>query len=126
MYDSIYTDKPYKNKKTVSFLVYKGKVISFGVNSAKTSPLQKYYRSRTDLKDVENFIDMEHSEINCLRRFDGDVKWHKVELVIISKQKDGKFRLARPCKVCMSAIKDFGIHKIYYTTKNQTFMFEEV
>ena len=127
IYDYIYTDKPYKNTKTVAFLIYKGKILNMGINSDKTSPLQKYYRVKTDLKYIENFVDKEHAEVNCLRQVDSEkIDWNKVELVIISKKKDGDFRLARPCDVCMAAIKDFGIHKIYYTNRNQTFSFEEV
>lgn len=126
MYDYIYTDKPYKHTKTVSFLIYKGKVVSFGINSDKTSPLQNKYRLCTDLKYIENFVDKEHSEVNCLRKSDESINFSKCEIVIISKKKDGEFRLARPCDVCMTAIKDFGISKIYYTNRNQTFSFERV
>ena len=126
MYDYIYTDKPYKHTKTVSFLVYRGKVVNFGINSDKTSPMQNKYRLRTELKYIENFIDKEHSEVNCLRKVDENINFDKCELVIISKKRDGNFRLARPCDVCMSAIKDFGISKIYYTNKIGTFTFEEV
>ena len=92
MYDYTYTDKPYKRVKTVSFLVYKGKVISFGINSDKTSPLQNFYRVKTSLKSIENFVDKEHSEINCLKRIDSSItNWDKIELVIISKKKNGEF-----------------------------------
>ena len=126
LYDYIYTDKPYKHTKTVSFLVYKGKVVSFGINSDKTSPLQNKYRLKTDLKYIDNFIDKEHSEVNCLRKIDGNVNFAKCEIVIISKKRDGEFRLARPCDVCMSAIKDYGISDVYYTNKNGTFTYEKI
>ena len=126
MYDYIYTDKPYKNTKTVSFLIYKGKVVSFGINSDKTSPLQNKYRLTTDLKYIENFIDKEHAEVNCLGKVHPKFNFSKCEVVIISKKKNGEFRLARPCEVCMSCIKDFGISKIYYTNRNQTFSMEKV
>jgi len=126
LYDYIYTDKPYKHTKTVSFLIYRGKVVNFGINSDKTSPMQNKYRLKTDLKYIENFIDKEHSEVNCLRKTDESICFDKCELVIISKKRDGDFRLARPCDVCMSAIKDFGISKIYYTNKNGTFTYEKV
>lgn len=126
MYDDIYTHKPYKHTKTVSFLVYKGKVLSFGVNSDKTSPLQNKYRICTELKYIENFVDKEHSEVNCLRRCDDSINFSKCEIVVISKKRDGDFRLARPCDVCMTAIKDFGIKRVYYTNRNQTFSYEEV
>ena len=126
LYDYIYTDKHYKHTKTVSFLVKGGKVVSFGINSDKTSPLQNKYRLRTNLKYIENFIDKEHSEVNCLRKADNSVNFSKCELVIISKCKDGHFRLARPCDVCMSAIKDYGIEHIYYTNRNDTFSYERL
>lgn len=126
IYDYIYTDKPYKNTKTVAFLVYKGKVVSFGINSDKTSPMQKLYRSRTALKDIENFLDKEHAEINCLRKVDTSINFDKSEIIVISKKCDGTFRLARPCTVCMSAIKDFGIHKVYYTTLDQEVILERI
>ena len=126
MYDDIYTDKPYKHTKTVSFLVYRGKIVNFGINSDKTSPLQNKYRLRTNLKKIDNFIDKEHSEINCLRKTDNSVNFDKCDIVIISKKRSGEFRLARPCDVCMSAIKDYGITNIYYTNRNGTFSYERV
>lgn len=126
MYDVIYTDKPYKHTKTVSFLVYRGKIVNFGINSDKTSPLQNKYRLRTDLKKIDNFIDKEHSEINCLRKTDNSVNFDKCDIVIISKKRNGEFRLARPCDVCMSAIKDYGIENIYYTNRNGTFSYERI
>lgn len=121
VYDDIYIDSPYKNIKFVSFLIYKGKIVSFGVNSNKTSPLQNFYRKRTELATIPNFIDKEHSEINLLRRnYFGDFDIKKVEIVIISKKQDGNCRLARPCCTCMTALKDYGIRKIWYTTNENT------
>lgn len=127
LYEYIYADKPFRNTKTVSFLMYKNKMVAFGVNSDKTSPMQKLYRTRTELKDIKNFIDKEHSEINCLRKVDYmDIDFKKAELVVISKRCDGNYRLARPCQVCMTAVKDFGIRKIYYTNREGGFTFEKI
>ena len=128
MYEVIYTDKPYKHTKTVAFLVYRGKIVGFGVNSDKTSPMQCLYRMRTELSEIENFIDKEHAEVSCLRKIgkDFDINFEKAEIVIISKRCDKTFRLARPCDVCMEAIKDFGIHRIWYTNREQGFTYEYV
>lgn len=125
MYDHIYSDSPYKRLKTVSFLCYKRKIVCFGVNTNKTSPLQNFYRTQTELRSIPCFIDKEHSEINCLRKCDANLKWDKVEFVIISKYNDGSYRLARPCQICMNALKASGIRKIYYTTKD-SFKFEKI
>ena len=67
LYDYIYTDKPYKNTKTVSFILYRNRIVAFGVNSDKTSPMQNLYRERTPLKDIKNFI-LEASEAARIRR----------------------------------------------------------
>lgn len=121
VYDDVYTPIPYKRLKMVAFLIYKGKIVSFGVNSDRTSPMQKRYRRKTEYGNIPNFIDKEHAEINLLRRtYLGNFDLKKLEIVIISKKFDGTFRLARPCNTCMAAIKDFGIKKIWYTTdKNE-------
>ena len=128
MYEVIYSDKPFKNTKTVAFLIYHNKVVGFGVNSDKTSPMQNLYRLRTDLAEIENFIDKEHAEVNCLRKIGKtfDIDFDKAEIVIISKRCDKSFRLARPCSVCMEAIKDFGIHRVWYTNREQWFSYEYV
>lgn len=127
LYDDIYAGAPYERLKVVSFLIYKGKIVNFGVNSAKTSPLQHRYRQRTKLKMIENFLDKEHAEINCLRHtYFGDFDMRKVEVVVISKRYNGDFRLARPCCTCMAALKDFGIRKIWFTTNENRIESEEI
>lgn len=124
LYEDIYSGSPYERLKVVAFLIYKGKIVNFGVNSEKTSPMQKYYRKKTALAAIPNFLDKEHAEINVLRHtYLGDFDMRRVELVIISKRNDGSFRLAKPCNTCMAAIKDLGVHRIYFTT-NEGFIME--
>src|SRR5574344_1532349 len=96
LYNEIHSEVPYKTK-TVSFLIYKNKIISFGVNSEKTSPLQFYCRIKSDVVQNNYISDKIHSEIDCIKKTTNFTKWKKAELVVISKRKDGKFRLARPC-----------------------------
>ena len=125
LYDYIYTDKPFKSK-TVAFLIYRGKIVSIGINSDKTSPMQKLYRTKTSLATIENFIDKEHAEINCLRKLDCDINMKKSSIVIISKRCDGTFRMSKPCDTCMAAIKDYNIGGIYYVGRNQEFIVERL
>ena len=126
MYDDIYTERPYKHTKTVSFLIYHNKIVSFGINSDKTSPIQNKYRMLTHKKDIRNFWDKEHSEVSCLKKADNSISFNRCELVTISKRRNGDFRLARPCVVCMEAIKDYGVHDLYYSNQNGTFTYERV
>ena len=127
IYDDIYSGSPYERLKVVCFLIYKNKIVNFGVNSNKTSPMQFYYRNKTPLSSIENFLDREHAEINVLRRtYLGDFNINKLEAVIISKRSNNTYRLARPCCSCMRAIKDSGIRTIYYTTNEGTIKKENI
>lgn len=127
LYDDIYAGSPYHRLKVVAFLIYRGKIVNFGTNSEKTSPMQFKYRQRTHLANIENFLDKEHAEINCLRRvYLGDFDVKRLELVIISKRNDNSFRLARPCCTCMAAIRDIGISNVYYTTNDGKIVQEHV
>ena len=125
LYDYIYTDKPFKSK-TVAFLICRGKIVSIGINSDKTSPMQKLYRVKTELGNIENFIDKEHAEINCLRKLDCEINMKKCAIVVISKRFDGTFRMSKPCDTCMTAIRDYEVKKIYYRDRNQEFVCERV
>lgn len=119
LYGNIYDEKPYTKSKTVSFLIYKGKIVSFGVNSDKTSSKQNYYHNK--VSKAFFILPKRHSEIDCLGKITQKIKIEKAELVIISKMKNGDFRLAKPCPACMAAIRDYGIKKVYYTTYSGKF-----
>ena len=121
LYDDIYSDVPYHKVKMVSFIIYKGKILCWGVNSDKTSTLQHYWRIRT--RDTHEYIyDKRHSEVDCINKIPRDfTDFHKAELVIISKKADGNFRLARPCKICQTMLKNYNFKSIYYTTYENVF-----
>lgn len=125
LYDNIYIEEQYHRLKVVAYLVYKNKIVNFGVNSEKTSPMQHYFRMQTHLSSISDFCDKEHAEINCLRSAAiRKIDFSKAELVIVSKRKSGHFRLARPCCTCMKAIKQFGIKRVWYTTNEDTIINE--
>lgn len=114
--DDIESDRPYGRVKMVAFLVYKNKILSFGVNSEKTSFYQYRMRCKTDI-DQSNFIyDKTHAEIAAIKKIHLSFNdWEHVEIFIVSKKKDNSFRLSRPCPICEKTIKDLGIKKVYYT-----------
>lgn len=128
LYDDIYSPVPYHKNKTkmVSFVIYKGKILCFGVNSERTSPLQHYYRIKTHHGVNNNYVyDKLHSEIDCISHLPrGFNDFKHAELVIISKMKDGNFRLAKPCPICRTMIDEYGFKNIYYTTYENKFVKE--
>lgn len=114
--DDIESDRPYGRVKMVAFLVYKGKILSFGVNSEKTSLYQYRMRKKFNVDDSNFIYDKTHAEIAAIKKIHPSFdNWEHVEIFIVSKKKDNTFRLSRPCPICEKTIKDLGIKKVYYT-----------
>lgn len=99
-------------------LIYKGKVMSVGWNSTKTSPLQRqlnrYRGYDVDASEAHNTL---HAEVACLTKArDLDIDWGRASIFVYRIKKDESAGLARPCKGCQALIKSMGIKNIYYTT----------
>lgn len=127
LYDDIYSPIPYHQNKTkmVSFVIYKNKILCFGVNSERTSPIQHYYRVRTKDANKDYIYDKLHAEIDCIGKLPrGFSDFKKAELVIVSKMKNGNFRLAKPCPICRTMIEQYEFKNIYYTTYENKFVKE--
>ena len=99
-------------------LIYKGKVMSIGWNSTKTSPLQKNLnRLRNFSVDCGDAHHTLHAEVACLTKAkDLDIDWSRASIFVYRIKKDGSPGLARPCNGCQALIKSMGIKNIYYTT----------
>ena len=114
--DDIESDRPYGRVKMVAFLVYKGKLLSFGVHSEKTSLYQYRMRKKFNVDDSNFIYDKTHAEIAAIKKIHPSFdNWEHVEIFIVYKKKDNTFRLSRPCPICEKTIKDLGIKKVYYT-----------
>lgn len=86
----------------------RGKLLSVGRNSyTKTHTLQAKYGRMTG---KPNAIYL-HAEIAALVKARTDV--HKI--VVVRYGSNGKLLLAKPCKACQMAIKDFGVKYIQHT-----------
>lgn len=101
-------------------LIYKGKVMSIGWNSNKTSPLQKNLNRFRDIPvDCSKAHHTLHAEVACLTKAkDLDIDWGRASIFIYRVKKDGSAGLSYPCKGCISLIKSMGIKNIYFSTEN--------
>ena len=106
--------------KLAAAIVYKNKIISIGVNSMKSSPLQAKYATN---KDLSIFLHAEIAAIkNALRQLDVE-EFSKVTLFVCRAKTDIQtnqmvFGLAKPCTGCLRAIVEFDIKRVYYTLDN--------
>lgn len=112
--------------RLASCIVYKGKVISYGINRQKSHPFQAKY-SRNPLSIYL------HSEISCIKN--ALIKGFDIELLRRSslyicrvKHDDTNSKklvtaMARPCDGCARCIVDFEIKNVIYTT-GENFAYE--
>jgi deoxycytidylate deaminase len=98
---------------------YKEDCIAIGWNKQKTHPKQKEYA----IKEGEPNKQFLHAEIDCLikRRFTKD----PYSMIIVRLTKTG-YGMARPCPICMRAIKEAGIKYIYYTDRRGELVHEYI
>lgn len=90
----------------------RGRVLSIGENSYhKSHPLQAMYAEKAG-EDYKIFL---HAEIMSIVRCKDLSKAHTISVFRYNKQ--GRPMLAKPCKICQSAIEAAGIKNIVYTTE---------
>lgn len=100
-----------------SAIVFRNKVISFGVNQMKSHPFQKRYSRNSEAI----FFHAETSAIHIAEKRMDFNKFESSEIYIYrskyySSDKE-KFvsGLAFPCEGCLRCIKEYGISKIIYS-----------
>lgn len=107
-------DLPDARHKHFSFLMLRNKIISFGYNlSFTTHPISHKYNYR--------FSSL-HSELKCILEFPYPNRMLKnYTLVNVRIMANGDIGYSKPCKHCQKLLKDFGIHKIYYSRFDGSF-----
>ena len=99
-------------KQDITAFIYdkRGRVLSVGKNSyVKTHPLQARHARQVGLED-KVFL---HAEIAAIAKCKDLDKAHKIFVVRMGRK--GNTLLAKPCPVCMSAIKSANIRHIEHT-----------
>lgn len=95
----------------------KGNIISSATNSYdKTHPLQKYFAEKVGHGEKIYL----HAEVAAILR----AKDRQVYRISVSRYgTNGETLLAKPCKICMEAIKAFGIKEVVYSTNDTQLSF---
>jgi len=90
----------------------KGRYISSAINSyKKTHPLQKYFADKVGHKDNIYL----HAEIAALIK----AGTQKVDSIVITRRykNTSNLALAKPCPICLEALKAFKVKHIFYSTE---------
>lgn len=98
--------------QNITALIYdrRGRIISVGQNSyIKTHTLQAKHAKKVGQPEKQYL----HAEVHAITRCKDLRKAHKI--FVARYNKNGEPMLAKPCEVCMSAIKASGIKFIEHT-----------
>ena len=96
--------------------IYLGnRLISNAVNSNKTHPEAAKYNQILPFEKIP-FLHAEMAALITASKKIQTKDFKYCTLYVARKLKAGDCGLARPCKACMQAIKEYGINKIVYTT----------
>lgn len=99
-------------RHNITAIIYdkRGRVLSIGKNSyVKTHPLQYKHACAAGLPE-KKFL---HAEVHAIVKCKNLSKAYSI--FISRYTKDGLPANAKPCKVCMSAIREAGIKVVEYT-----------
>lgn len=100
--------------KHAAMLTVGNKIISMGVNKAKSCPFQKK-NSKTP-KQTNPFLEYSyiHAEVDCLKGLEIDFK--HATLYVIRTDSNGKLMESCPCQGCTSLINKLKIPRLIYST----------
>ena len=94
-----------RQKKHVSIILHKNRVISVGTNSFKTHP---------KAKEIGYHYEEMHSELEAYQRVPRKFKSKKLVLLNCRSNRFGDLRMSRPCELCLPWCKEI-FNEIYYT-----------
>jgi len=97
-----------RQKKHVSIILHKNRVISVGTNSFKTHP---------KAKEIGYHYEEMHSELEAYQRVPRKFKSKKLTLVNCRFNRFGDLRMSRPCELCLPWCKEI-FNEIYFTTND--------
>jgi tRNA(Arg) A34 adenosine deaminase TadA len=100
------------NYRLAAAIVCKGKIISIGRSSYKTSPFQKKYAA----DEHKIFLHAEIAAIKKALRY-LSVDDLKSTSLYVCRVKSRGWGNSKPCIGCQRAIAEFGIKKVWYTTE---------
>ncbi|MEM5877742.1 MAG: hypothetical protein QXF12_02560 [Candidatus Aenigmatarchaeota archaeon] len=117
-----------KNRVKAIIKDKKGRVLSLGQNSYfKTHPIMYKIAKQKGIKTpVKIFL---HAEVDAINKCKDINKAYRIEVYRtayekVKKDKILKYRLSRPCDICLSLIKKTPIREICYFDSEENFIVE--
>lgn len=103
-----------------SFIMDKNKIISIGLNSMKTHPLNLKYNYVNKNKQKISDIVGTHSELSAVIKF-GEEDCSGLTLVNTRINRNNKLDFSAPCNGCSDMIRQLNFKEVWYSNANGLF-----
>lgn len=112
---------PYRQRcKHFSFIYNKNKLLSIGINSPKTHPINLKYNYLNKQKHKISHIVGTHSEMRAVIKL-GTASCEDLIMINTRINRKNEIDYCMPCNGCMEMLTELRFSKIYYTTKEKKF-----
>lgn len=107
----------------LSFIIYKGRIISIGQNNKKTHPInlrnRKINKEGVDISSFRGTCS-EYSAVSKLKNLT-NIPTTKCQLINIRINKLNEVRMAQPCNSCLGLISYFGFQEVWFSNEKGEF-----
>lgn len=107
----------------VSFVLYKNRIVSVGINNVKTSPVNlknpRYGRGGENISTFKGSCS-EWVALSKLKNMT-NIPFGKCVLINVRLNKNKQIAISKPCDSCASLLEFFDIRKVFFTTNNGVF-----
>jgi hypothetical protein len=103
-----------------SFILQRNRIISIGLNSLKTHPLNLKYNYINKNKEKISDIVGTHSELNAVIKL-GEEDCSKLTLINTRINRNNLLDYSAPCHGCSDMIKQLNFQNVFYSTNNGDF-----
>jgi deoxycytidylate deaminase len=103
-----------------SFIAHRNRIISIGLNSSKTHPLNLKYNYINKNKEKISDIVGTHSELNAVIKL-GEEDCSKLTLINTRINRNNELDYSAPCNGCADMIKQLNFQNVFYSTNSGTF-----
>lgn len=98
-------------------------LVATGYNQQKSHPLQAELNNKhRDWESPNHYL---HAEVHALIQSGRD-DLEGADIYVFRRDRNKELAASRPCAVCLAALKAAGIARMYYTTTEEGYVYEEV
>lgn len=121
---SLIDTNKYKRCYHFSFILYKKKIVSIGMNASKTHPTNLKNR-KVSKRTGEDISEQKHtcSEFNAILKLKKltNIQTDKCTLVNLRYDRNWNIAVAKPCMSCENLLKFFSFKKVIWSTNENTY-----